>query len=543
MDDWRELDRRSLMGIAAWGLGALVLPGVARAAQFARGFTHGVASGEPGPDRVLVWTRYVADGATDLRVEVSRNLDFSAPIAGTTATADPMRDFTARAVVRGLPPGQWYYYRFIAPDGTASATGRTRTLPVGAVDSFALALFSCANLPFGWFNAYAHAAERTDLDLAVHVGDYLYEYPRGSYPSERQTVPGRLLEPAGELLSLADYRLRYAAYRADPDLQRLHQSLPMVAMWDDHEFANDTWSGGAQNHQAEEGDWAARRAAAERAYRDWMPVSDAPWRSYDVGDLATIFLPETRVSGRSQPADLGAIAARGPDPVAALRAFRDGAYHDPARRMIGADQETWLAQGMRASTRRGARWQVLAQQVLMGRNFTPPEVANWVGATAPDFVRNRARQALVAAEAGLPWNLDAWDGYPAARARLLNAAQAADANLIVLTGDTHNAWAFDLGEGGAPAGVEFATPGVTSPGLESSFRDSTNADRVAALLRRNPDLVWADTERRGYATVRLSRDRADATWHLLDGVRTRSTAMASERRLTVRRGRRRIARG
>lgn len=542
MDDWRELDRRSLMGIAAWGLGALVLPGVARAAQFARGFTHGVASGEPGPDRVLVWTRYVADGATDLRVEVSRNLDFSAPIAGTTATADPMRDFTARAVVRGLPPGQWYYYRFIAPDGTASATGRTRTLPVGAVDSFALALFSCANLPFGWFNAYAHAAERTDLDLAVHVGDYLYEYLRGSYPSERQTVPGRLLEPAGELLSLADYRLRYAAYRADPDLQRLHQSLPMVAMWDDHEFANDTWSGGAQNHQPDEGDWAARRAAAERAYRDWMPVSDAPWRSYDVGDLATIFLPETRVSGRSQPADLGAIAARGPDPVAALRAFRDGDYHDPARRMIGADQETWLAQGMRASTRRGARWQVLAQQVLMGRNFTPPEVANWVGATAPDFVRNRARQALVAAEAGLPWNLDAWDGYPAARARLLNAAQAADANLIVLTGDTHNAWAFDLGEGGEPAGVEFATPGVTSPGLESSFRDSTNADRVAALLRRNPDLVWADTERRGYATVRLSRDRADATWHLLDGVRTRSTAMASERRLTVRRGRRRIAR-
>jgi len=533
---WAEMDRRQLIGLGAAGLAALVLPGAA-AAMMAQGFTHGVASGEPSAHSVLLWTRYAASSDTKLIAEMSDTPDFRRISAGGEVAATGERDHIAKIVVDGLQSGRWYFYRFVAPDGTHSVTGRTRTLPAGPTASFSLALFSCANMPFGWFNAYGHAAARKDIDLVLHAGDYLYEYRIGQYPALSEAVPGRLVQPDHELVALADYRLRYAAYRSDPDLQRLHQLFPMIAQWDDHEFANDTWSGGAQNHQAEEGEWSARVAAAERAYREWMPVAETRWRHYEVGDLATIFLPETRISGRAEPFNIASILSDASDPAAALRQFRDTRYRDPARQMLGAEQEKWLTDAIRASARAGKPWQVCAQQVLMGTIFSPPETANWFGAGAPDYVAVRVKAAQLAAAAGLPFNLDAWDGYPAARSRLLGTAQQADANFVSLAGDSHNGWAFDLTHDDRPAGIEVGGHSVSSPGIEAAVKGVENADRVAALRRSSPQLRWANTERRGYTSIQITPETLTASWHLLSTVRERSLALAETHSMTARRGR------
>ncbi|MEI9927400.1 MAG: alkaline phosphatase D family protein [Sphingomonas sp.] len=248
------LDRRSLLLTGALGLGAYALPGFARAATVLAlgGFTHSVASGEPGPDTMLLWTRYVpADGGgARLRVEVSETADFARVAAGGEAITGPWRDHTAKITVEGLAPATNYFYRFVAPDGGFSPVGRTRTLPIGDAAEFKLAIFSCSNMAFGYFNAYAHAAAR-DVDLWVHLGDYFYEYDRHRYFPKGGAVDRRWPEPRGELIHLADYRLRYASYRADPDLQALHAAKPMIVQPDDHESANDSWEGGAENHDAE----------------------------------------------------------------------------------------------------------------------------------------------------------------------------------------------------------------------------------------------------------------------------------------------------
>jgi len=534
---WGEMDRRQLIALGTAGLAALSLPGAA-AAMMAQGFTHGVASGEPGPNSVLVWTRYAAASDTVLTAELSETSDFVRIAGGGSVTATGERDHTAKLVVTGLQPGRWYYYRFVAPDGTKSLTGRTRTLPAGPTSAFTLALFSCSNLPFGWFNGYAHAAARQDIDLVVHAGDYLYEYPVGDYPSLKQAVPGRAIQPAHEMVALADYRLRYAAYRSDPDLARLHALFPMIAQWDDHETANDSWKGGAENHNAGEGGWPDRVAAAERAYREWMPVADTRWRDYQVGDLATIFLPETRLTGRDKPFEIDEIVAGGGDTAARLRQFAETAYRDPARQMMGAEQEKWLFDGFAASTKAGTRWQVCAQQVVMGSLFTPPESKDWFGATMADVVRRRVETAQLAAKAGLPFNFDAWDGYPAARSRLLAAAQRADADLVTLTGDTHNAWAFDLSEGGRAAGIEIAGQSVTSPGYEGYTRGISDDARVSALRAASPQLKWANTQDRGYVTVQLTRDRVTANWHSVETIRTHSPVLKGTHSMTAARGRR-----
>lgn len=538
----KSLRRRTLLKAGVYGAGLAALPGLITtptlaAVLQARGFTHGVASGEPDVDSVLLWTRYVADGDTRLRVEIATDTLFTRVVATGEALAAVERDFTARTVMTQLEPGRWYFYRFIAPDGSISPVGRTRTLPAGETARFGLGLMSCSNLGFGWFNAYAHACERSDLDLIVHVGDYLYEYPQGSYPDTKEILPGRVLDPAGELLSLGDYHLRYASYRADPDLQRLHQFYPVVSQWDDHELANDAWRGGAENHQPDrEGDWEQRKTAALRAYRDWMPVSDDLWKSYQVGNLLTLFKLETRISGRDQPLDIARFLGGRRDVERALTEFRDGPLADSARSLLGGDQERWLESGLRASTRAGTRWQVLAQQIIMGEIRVPPSVSRWISADASDLVRRRAQVAEISAKLQLPYNLDSWDGYPAARARVLRAAQRAASNLVVLAGDSHNAWGNNLSIDGKPAGVEFATHSVTSPGFESLLRGATPGELAAALRKANPSLAFSDTSQRGYTSIQFTPDAVTGSFHFLRTIRERSTAMAGEQRMQAMRG-------
>jgi len=535
-----RIDRRQLLQGAMYGLGAIALPGVAQVMQ-ARGFTHGVASGEPTAESVLLWTRFVADRDTRLSVEVARDVMFGRIVARGECTAEPARDHTARTVIGGLEPGRWYFYRFIAPDGSVSTAGRTRTLPQGDVQRFGLGLFSCSNIGFGWFNAYAHACECADLDLVVHVGDYLYEYAIGTYPNLKELMPGRLIQPSHEILSLQDYRLRHACYRLDPDLQRLHQFYPMIAQWDDHELTNDAWTGGAENHQsATEGDWETRKAIAERVYNEWMPVSGDRWREYQIGSLATLFKAETRITGRSELLDLNATLKGTKNLTQTLIDFRDGPLSSESRTLLGAEQEQWLRAGLRRSTAAKTRWQVLAQQVVMGEMVVPQEAKNWIGDDATETTRKELTVALAAARAGLPYSFDSWDGFPAARRRLLEDAANTNANLVVLAGDSHNAWANNLENGKTAVGVEFATHSVTSPGFES-YLPRVSPDAMASALRAtNRHLAYVDTSRRGYTSLVLTPQSATGNFHFLKTIVERSTALLETRSLSASFGNRRF---
>lgn len=535
------IDRRRLVVGAALGLGALALPaGRALAGDLlgAQGFTHNVASGEPGPDSMLLWTRYVpatGDGAIRLEAELALDPEFARPIAGGSVQTGSWRDWTVKITVDGLKSGTVYWYRFVAPDGSKSPVGRTKTLPVGNVGRFGLGLFSCSNLPFGWFNAYGHAATRDDLDLWLHVGDYIYEAGKPA-ATDTRVLPERVLAPDHEILAIADYRLRYACYRADPDLQRLHQTAPMVALWDDHESSNDSWEGGAQNHQpAKEGEWNLRRAAAMQVYREWMPVSDEPWKAYPIGTLATLYRTESRLLARTRPADIDAAFKAG-NPDAALSAFRDGIWQDPSATMLGTTQESWLAHAFKANARTTG-WQLVGMGTILGRTVMPQDAVSWLRPDASDKTVASFRNDARAARLGLPMWMDRWDGYPAARSRLLKAAQAADADLVMLAGDSHNAWAYGLIEDGRPAGVEFAGQAVTSGGMEGNM--AADPKIVAqGFIAANPELKWADTSRRGYMMIEVTPRRVTGEWQFLKTIKMRDTSIAGTHRMQVERGRR-----
>jgi alkaline phosphatase D len=536
-----RMDRRSLVLGAGLGLGALLLPmgGALAHALGAQGFTHGVASGEPGPDSMLLWTRYMPREGADtvrLEVEVALDADFTRPMPAGSVRTGGFRDWTAKVTVDGLKPGTLYWYRFIAPDGSKSPVGRTKTLPVGDVKRFGLAVFSCSNLPYGRFNAYAHAASRDDLDLWLHVGDYIYENGSATLKPER-TVGGRPLAPETEILAIADYRLRYACYRADPDLQRLHQQAPMVALWDDHESSNDSWEGGADNHQpATEGDWNIRRAAAMQVYREWMPVSDEPWKAYPIGTLATLYRTESRLLARTEPLDdtLKAVF-QSADPNA-LKAFRDGPWQDPSLTMLGTTQESWLAHAFKTNARTTA-WQLVGMGTIIGRTVLPNDIVDWLKPNTKPGTVTRYRNGVRAAALGLSLWMDRWDGYPQGRARLLRAAQEADADLVMLAGDSHNAWAYSLVEDGKPAGVEFAGQGVTSGGIEGDLGVDPLVS-AKGFVAANPELKWADTSHRGYMMLDVTHQRVTGDWLFLRTIKAPDLALSGTHRMHVERGRR-----
>jgi alkaline phosphatase D len=536
------LSRRSLLQATAL-LAMLPLGGGLALAVPPRGFTHSVASGDPQQRSIILWTRYVPTdgGNVTLRVELAEDERFTRIISRGSATCGPATDFCARARPDALAPGRWYYYRFVAPGGELSPVGRTRTLPQGSLDRFRIAVVSCANATSGWFNAYAHAAARDDIDLVVHTGDYIYESPTDRSDAIAALAVLRGIAPLGETVSLTDYRLRYATYRNDPGLMELHRRFPMVVMWDDHEVANNSWMGGARNHGTDEGPWDTRKAAGIRAFREWLPVSDADYERYQIGDLATLFRLETRLVGRSRQLEITAALAGSGGLQQTAAAFRDGPLADPNRTMMGRVQERWLADALAASTAAGTRWQVIAQQVIMAPSRLPPVTAAWYAAGVTPSAREQAELGIAAAlgKLGVPTALDRWEGYPAARARLFESVRRAAADLIVLSGDSHNAWASDLMEGGMPVGVEFAGHSVSSLGLEKRFGGDPSLiarDYVAA----NPGLRWCDTSRRGYMMLDLGRTTATNEWLFLPSRDERSTKLLGSHRMTVARGSRRL---
>jgi alkaline phosphatase D len=532
-----QIDRRKLILTGALGLGGLVLPSGLASAQALlglTGFTHNVASGEPGPDSMLLWTRYVnpTGGSSKVKVEVSESRDFTKIVAGGQMVTGRWRDHTVKITVDGLTPGRTHFYRFIGPDGAISPIGRTKTLPVGKAAKFNIAIFSCANLGFGEFNAYGHAAARGDIDLVLHLGDYFYEYGRGGYDGGDDFA--KRMFPEDEILTLADYRLRYASYRADPQLQAMHANFPVIPNTDDHEGANDSWEGGAQNHQSDEGDWTNRKIAAMQVWHEWLPVGEQPWKAYEFGDLGSYYRTDTRMVARSEPRGHSEFM-RAADPTKAFAEFHDGAWLDDSMTMMGTEQESWL---YKAFARNKGLWTVLGSGTNMGYNSTPPNALDWLPKDAPERSKSYVKQGLAAAKAGLPYNLDNWGGYPKARSRVLAAAQRTDSNLVVVTGDSHNGWAFDLPEGGKAAGVEFGGHSVTSPGFESATKGTDPKIVARAMVDANSaELRWMDSSNRGYMLLSLTPDAATNEWVFMDSVLVKSLKVKASHKMRVRPGR------
>lgn len=526
--------RRSLLTAAALTAAA---PRTAWAASLSHGlFTHGVASGDPLADGVIIWTRFVPVRGARIAWEVSEDESFARIAQRGEAQALASNDFCLKIDVRGLTAGAHYYYRFLSASGP-SLTGQTRTAPIGAGHSLSAALFSCANYPFGYFHAYGHAAHRDDIDLVLHVGDYIYEYERGEYPNTRDAIAGRVLEPPHETVRLADYYQRYATYHTDSDLLELRRLKPISAVWDDHEIANDAASRGAQNHQASEGAYEDRVAAASKAYFDWMPIRRPSrrgprlYRTLDWGDLARIVLLDTRFIGRERQLDYrtalaGRLAQGGAEAAAAIGGFRASVLENPHRTLLGPEQEAWFERALADSKRRGQTWQIIAQQVVMGEQRFPAGLTRLL----PSDAHSNTRRWIAAGEEigaqGLPWNLDSWGGYPAARTRFLQSCVTHANNAVVLGGDSHNCWLNNLGasSGRRLAAIEFAGGSVSSPGFERALSNAAPGEREALMRTANPELAWCDATHRGYGALRFTRDACEAEWVAFADVRNSQTS-------------------
>ncbi len=508
-------------GSAAAALAATPLLALAeRGDKGATVFQHGVASGDPLPDRVILWTRVTPADVRErhahheqrhfhVRYVVATDPHLKRVVARGHTHTNFAQDFTVNVDVTGLRPNTTYYYRF-AHEDAKSPVGRTKTLPVGPTDRLRMAVVSCSNHAYGYFNVYGRVAQRADLDLVMHLGDYLYEYGAGQYGSVRTP------EPPTEMITLSDYRTRHAQYKRDPDSQAMHRQHPLVAIWDDHETANNAWKDGAENHQVEtEGAWATRVAAALQAYYEWMPVRRADPtdprrnnRSYAYGDLADLIMLEERLGGRSQQIEGSIATPFGP-------AFtQTGAFAEPTRQLLGADEEAWLFKKLRTSK---AKWKMLGQGVMFAQLKAP-------GYGLPN-----------AAGGGLFLNSDQWDGYQPARDRVYavlkgGEGQAPVNNVVILTGDIHSSWAADLTQdpnnpvasaggydpltGAGSCAVEFVGTSVSSPGIDTD----TSGQIAGALRSANPHFKYVNLTRRGYMLLDITPQRAVAEWWYVDTV-------------------------
>lgn len=521
-------------------------------------FNFGVASGDPLSDRVVLWTHAQFPGIdidVPLSYQVATDVGFNQVVSQGTVRATANTGFTAKVDATGLQPGTAYFYRFNQA-GNVSPVGRTRTLPQTA-DSLKLAVMSCTNYPAGFFNVYAEVA-KSDAEFALHLGDYIYEYGVGGYASSAAASLGRVSVPANELLTLADYRARHAQYKSDPDSKNLHALKPMIAVWDDHETANDAYTDGAENHTpATEGSWADRKAAALQAYHEWMPIRTGEdkakiYRSFNFGNLVSLHMLDTRLIGRDEQIDIADLAgAAGAD----ARAKALTAYASPTRQMLGTEQMQWLQGQMAASS---ARWQVLGQQVLMARMEFPvsvlaalntsdlSEAAQLAGQKAvTDYLTAKATPAAARTpvQAGLMdttlnpklgYNLDAWDGYIAARETLLLTARNLQKRLVVLAGDTHNAWHSNLtlmgltdpSLAGTKVGEEFATSSVSSPGLENYLVTLSPAQIKGIFEGVVDDLNWVDASQRGFLKMTFTASEAKGEWFFVNTIGQRNYTSA-----------------
>ncbi|MGK8556754.1 alkaline phosphatase D family protein [Nocardia gipuzkoensis] len=506
----RGFARRTLLRGGAAAATATAVFGAGRAGAETSVFRHGVASGDPLPGGVIIWTRVtVSDAATpgsglgapaNVRWEIAADDGFARVTASGTVTATADADHTVKIDVSGLAPGAQYFYRFSAL-GETSPVGRTKTAPAAAdsPERLRFGVVSCSNWEAGYFGAYRHLAARSDLDAIVHLGDYIYEYGHGKYSGRNGAV--RQHEPADEIVSLADYRIRHAQYKTDPDLLDLHAALPFVCTWDDHESADNSWSGGANNHDpVTEGNWADRRAASAQAYLEWMPVRAAGsgaqvriYRRLRFGTLAELAMLDLR-SYRDQEAKPGA-------------GWREA--DNPARTLTGKAQMEWLTAGLASAP---VRWKLVGNSVMIAPLVFPPlEPATTAALTA----------TMGIPRSGLSPNGDQWDGYTADRVRLFGAiVERQISDVVFLTGDIHSSWAADLPvdaanyPGGATAGAEFVVPSVTSTSIGDMVRANT-APVAESIKSVNHHLRYAELDSHGYGVLEVTADHAQMDWYYL----------------------------
>ena len=459
-------------------------------------FYHGVASGDPLKDRVIIWTRVTPEfeGATTVKWAISTEASLANPLHSNTITTDASKDYTVKIDVTDLAPNTTYYYQFEA-FGKKSIIGRTKTTASDVIDHVKLAIVSCSNYEAGYYNAFANIAARNDLDAVVHLGDYIYEYGPGTY-ADTTLGKSRQHLPAKEIIALSDYRTRYAQYRLDVDFQKAHQQHPFITIWDDHEFANNVYQTGAENHQAEEGDFAQRKAAAKQAYFEWLPVRDNTnkdiQRTIRFGNLVDLILLDERVAGRTMPVDSASQAN----------------FKAADRSMLGAAQLAWFQNQLKNST---ATWKVIGNQVI----FSLLDLS-W---RTPDS----------------PFNLDAWDGYPHEQAQINQFLSDNNiSNVIFTTGDTHCSWAFEVPADIAAyksdasahtVAVEFGTPSITSANFDesTSIEEVLKAEAIFTNANFNPHLKYVNLRDHGYLSLNIRPEETIAEWHYVMAINKRIT--------------------
>ncbi len=429
-------------------------------------FYHGVASGDPLADRVILWTRVTSQNPTEtVNWQISTDTLFANVVNSGSVVTDSSKDYTVKVDAMGLQENTWYYYRF-SNNGTYSIMGRTRTNPSGAVSNLRFAVLSCSNLTSGYFNAYADIVNKNDVDGVIHLGDYYYEY--GSNPPSFDT--SRKVQPPAEILTLPDYRLRHSTYKLDPDLRNIHQQFPFFVEWDDHESANNSWHAGAENHTpGTEGNWEDRKSDSRQAYFEWMPIRDnynSPdtiHRTIPFGSLADLIMIDTRLEGRDEQGGTN--------------------NNDPNRTILGPAQLDWFKQQLTAST---AKWKIIGNQVMIA-----PLVVFGIG------------------------NADQWDGYPAERSKIYRHLSDNNINnFVVLTGDIHSSWASDLphpdstynsSTGRGSIGTEFICTSVTSGGSPVNLTQSI----ISTFL---PHIKYVDFTSRGYLLLDVTDQKVQGDW-------------------------------
>ncbi|MDN5441770.1 MAG: alkaline phosphatase D family protein [Acinetobacter sp.] len=556
----KKMNRRELIQKTLAGFGALSLPiSLTACGDDADSntqpntqvqFLHGVASGDPLQTQVIIWTRVTpTDSSARLEVvwEVAKDADFKHITATGKVLTTAAQDFTVKVDVTGLAAGQVYFYRFKSAS-KYSITGQTKTLAT-QVQSVQFAVCSCSNYPAGYFHVYKEMAKQ-DVDVVIHLGDYIYEYGMGEYATEEAVAMGRALadDNNAEIIRLDDYRKRYALYRLDQDLQAAHQRHPFIVIWDDHELANDAWEKGAENHQSDtEGDFFERKLAALAAYFEWMPIRPIDdqnikiYRQFDFGTLVQLTMLDTRIIARNVQLDYANyMTATGLD-IAKFQAD----LINPVRSLMGVEQRNWLLQKLQQST---ATWNVLGQQILMSKMFVPaellmslaeitagnpsPETLSKITTQITELLKIKARmdagdptvspeeKARLAVTA--PYNLDAWDGYFAEREILYGTLAQLKKKVVVLAGDTHNAWASDLSsKDGVLVGVELATSSVSSPGLEKYLSIPMQQLQAFefAFTSLIEELNYCNLNQRGYLKVRFTAEQVQADWIFVDTIK------------------------
>jgi alkaline phosphatase D len=492
-------------------------------------FYYGVASGDPLENSVIIWTRVSPEkeGTTvSVKWKMATDSAMRKIVQKGTSLTNAEKGYTVKIDVGGLQAGTTYYYQFEAL-GKKSLIGRTKIVPKGEVNHLRFAVVSCSNYQAGYFNAYGRIADRNDLDAVIHLGDYIYEYPDGGYGDSILIVSGaRSISPKHELLSLEDYRSRYATYRLDPDLQRLHQMHPFITVWDDHETANDAYKDGAQNHNEngkEEGEWERRKKNARQAYAEWLPIRGAAnkiYRSIPYGNLAELIMLDTRLEGRDKQ----------------ISKISDPELYSEERTILGKEQREWLFNTLEKSK---AKWKILGNQVM----FADYNIG-WAAAGNPQYTPEQLESIF----------LDIWDGYPAERNKIINFLTEKKINdVVIITGDVHCSFAYDIalrpsvftekgsmpnynpttGEGSVA--VEFVTPSISSSNFDENLKSMTTAKMLAYQMNKplplpapnnvnpNPHMKFANLTDHGYFILDLTPEKAQADWYFMKDILTKNT--------------------